>query len=126
MVGYVDAQPPAVWRWRSVDTQLDALGFGHLRDAMRVRAGTAEKPVNSKFPWWPGAGSNRRPSAFQAEGEVRSETFVLVKLDELDPSCRFRARNTNPAADAERMKMNLGPQARAQCVAGHDRDDGVV
>jgi hypothetical protein len=29
--GYVHAQPPAVWRWRSVDTQLDALELGTLK-----------------------------------------------------------------------------------------------
>jgi len=33
-----------------------------------------------------------------------SETFVLVKLDELDPSWGFRARITNAVPDTERMK----------------------
>ena len=43
---------------------------------------------------------------FSGGREARSETFVLVKLDELDPSRGFRARNTNAVADAERMKTN--------------------
>ena len=29
---------------------------------------------------------------------------MLLKLDELDQCCEFRARNTNGAADVERMK----------------------
>jgi hypothetical protein len=32
---------------------------------------------------------------------------VLVKLDELDQCWRFRARNPNGVADAERMKRTL-------------------
>jgi hypothetical protein len=32
---------------------------------------------------------------------------MLVKLDELDQSWRFRTRDTRGAADAERMKSKL-------------------
>jgi hypothetical protein len=46
------------------------------------------------------------PATFRFSGgsDLRSETFVLVKLDELDPSWGFRARITNAVADTERMK----------------------
>ena len=44
---------------------------------------------------------------FSGRGAVRSETSALVKLDELEPSWRFRACNTSGAGDAERMKTNL-------------------
>jgi hypothetical protein len=39
--------------------------------------------------------------------DVRSETFVLVKLDELDASRGFRARGTTGVADTERMKATF-------------------
>jgi hypothetical protein len=39
--------------------------------------------------------------------EVRSETFVLVKLDELHQPWVFGARKKNGAADAGRMKSDI-------------------
>jgi hypothetical protein len=39
--------------------------------------------------------------------DLRSETFVLVKLDELDASRGFRARGTTGVADTERMKATF-------------------
>ena len=42
-----------------------------------------------------------------ARADLRSETFVLVKLDELDASRGFRARGTTGVADTERMKASF-------------------
>jgi hypothetical protein len=49
------------------------------------------------------------PATFRFSGgsDLRSETFVLVKLDELDASRGFRARGTTGVADTERMKATL-------------------
>ncbi len=44
---------------------------------------------------------------------------MLFKLDELDQFRRFRARNPNRMADAERMKTNPGPHTAR---AGRSRD----
>jgi hypothetical protein len=49
------------------------------------------------------------PATFRFSGgsDLRSETFVLVKLDELDASPGFRARGTTGVADIERMKASF-------------------
>ena len=51
------------------------------------------------------------PPTFRFSGgrEIRCEAFVLVKLDELDQFRRFRTRNPNRMADAERMKTHPEP-----------------
>jgi hypothetical protein len=61
---------------------------------------------------------------FSGGGEVRCEAFVLVKLDELDQFRRFRTRNPNRMADAERIETDPEPpvcQERAGALTRHDR-----
>jgi hypothetical protein len=55
------------------------------------------------------ATSGIEPPTFRFSGgsDLRSETFVLVKLDELDASRGFRARGTTGVADTERMKATF-------------------
>ena len=56
-------------------------------DKWRINRGRGEsngprnrlkKPATSKFLWWPGAGSNRRPSAFQVGGIATDLWFICV------------------------------------------------
>ena len=66
---------------------------------------------------------------FSGGGEVRCEAFVLVKLDELDQFRRFRTRNPNRMADAERIKTDPEPldcQELADPVTRQDRPHMVV
>jgi hypothetical protein len=55
------------------------------------------------------AGAGIEPATFRVSGgsDLRSETFVLVKLNELDASRGFRARGTTGVADTERMKATF-------------------